>query len=87
MMQSIRMAFLASLIVFGAALSSTLRAEMIGEEDPEEIDSERCQGTTEPICRTWQKETCERWSLCGQFEICCAKTITESRTFYFPAPN
>jgi hypothetical protein len=88
MMKTIRMAFFASLILFGAAISSRLGAETLeGEdiEDTEELDYDRCQGITDPICRTVKKQTCAEWYPCESFEWCCKKTITETRKFYFPA--
>jgi hypothetical protein len=80
MWKLIRTMFLASLLLFGAAASTSLYA---AEAEYEEIDDGTCAGEVEPICRTRERKTCVEWSPCNLFTRCCTRWKTTTVNDYF----
>ncbi len=73
--------FLASMILFGAAASSSLYG---ADEIIEEVDEQRCGGDYDPLCRKRTRKVCTEWHLCSIFTVCCQTWETTSSYDYFP---
>jgi hypothetical protein len=77
----IRTTFLASMILFGAAASSSVYgAEVV-------IEEALCGGDYEPLCRKRTRKVCAEWYWCSIFSRCCEEWETTTVHDYFREPD